>query len=95
MKDPESPTARYHREHYGKASYSDFIKPFEAGLATWDPDRWAAQFKSAGASYVVVTAKYADGYSMWPTRSATRTHRTSTRAATSWASWRSLSASRV
>jgi alpha-L-fucosidase len=68
MKDPGSPTARYHREHYGKASYSDLIKPFEAGLATWDPDRWATQFKAAGASYVVVTAKYADGYSMWPTQ---------------------------
>jgi len=67
MKDPQSPTARFHHEHYGDASYSDFIKPFVAGLAKWDPNRWATQFKSAGASYVVVTAKYADGYSMWPT----------------------------
>ncbi|MFF1820970.1 alpha-L-fucosidase [Kribbella sp. NPDC058245] len=68
MKDPESPTGVYHREHYGDAPYSDFTKQFDAGLAQWDPDRWAAQFKAAGASYIVVTAKYADGYSMWPTQ---------------------------
>ncbi|MFK4087313.1 alpha-L-fucosidase [Kribbella sp. NPDC020789] len=67
MKDPDSPTGRYHREHYGDAPYSDFTKQFDAGLAKWDPDRWASQFKAAGASYIVVTAKYADGYSMWPT----------------------------
>lgn len=67
MKDPDSPTAAFHREHYGDAPYSDFVKEFDAGLARWDPDEWAAQFKAAGASYVVVTAKYADGYSMWPT----------------------------
>ena len=67
MKDPTSPTAKFHREHYGDASYADFAKTFEAGLTKWNPDQWAAQFKAAGASYVVVTAKYADGYSMWPT----------------------------
>lgn len=68
MKDPDSPTGRYHREHYGDAPYSDFTKQFDAGLAQWNPDRWAAQFKAAGASYIVVTAKYADGYSLWPTQ---------------------------
>jgi alpha-L-fucosidase len=67
MKDPESPTGKYHREHYGNAPYSDFTKQFDAGLAKWDPNRWASEFKAAGASYIVVTAKYADGYSMWPT----------------------------
>ncbi|GAA1531359.1 alpha-L-fucosidase [Kribbella lupini] len=67
IKDPDSPTARFHREHYGDAPYSDFTRQFEAGLARWNPDQWAEQFKAAGASYVVVTAKYADGYSLWPT----------------------------
>ncbi|MET7277103.1 alpha-L-fucosidase [Kribbella sp. NPDC005582] len=67
MKDPDSPTGKYHRERYGDAPYSDFMKQFEAGLAKWDADEWASQFKAAGASYIVVTAKYADGYSMWPT----------------------------
>ncbi|MEO3787674.1 alpha-L-fucosidase [Actinocorallia sp. B10E7] len=67
MKDPSSPTAAYHRKHHGNAPYSDFVRKFEAGLAAWDPEGWAAAFQEAGASYVVITAKYADGYSMWPT----------------------------
>ncbi|GAA2724581.1 alpha-L-fucosidase [Actinocorallia aurantiaca] len=67
MKDPSSPTAVHHREHYGTAPYSDFARKFDAGLKKWDPKGWAAAFEEAGASYVVVTAKYADGYSMWPT----------------------------
>ncbi|AKU19014.1 hypothetical protein VV02_16655 [Luteipulveratus mongoliensis] len=68
MRDPSSPTAAYHRAHYGHAPYSDFTKAFDAGLADWDPDAWASTFKQTGASYVVVTAKYADGYSLWPTQ---------------------------
>jgi alpha-L-fucosidase len=68
MKDPESPTAAYHRRHYGTAPYSDFKRRFEAGLAKWDPKGWADMFAEAGASYVVITAKYADGYALWPTR---------------------------
>ncbi len=67
MKDPTSPTAAYHRAHYGNAPYSDFVREFDAGLKNWDPQAWAVTFKEAGASYVVVTAKYADGYAMWPT----------------------------
>ena len=67
MKDPSSPTAAYHRAHYGDAPYSDFARQFHAGLSRWDPAGWAATFRAAGASYVVVTAKYADGYSLWPT----------------------------
>jgi alpha-L-fucosidase len=67
MADPSSPTAAYHREHYGDAPYSDFARQFDAELARWDPAAWATTFRAAGASYVVVTAKYADGYSMWPT----------------------------
>lgn len=67
MKDPSSPTAAFHREHYGDQPYEDFVGPFEAGLAQWNPENWAQTFAEAGAGYVVVTAKYADGYSLWPT----------------------------
>ncbi|WP_157963843.1 alpha-L-fucosidase [Actinocorallia populi] len=67
MKDPSSPTAEYHRRHYGTAPYSGFAPEFEAGLEKWDPEGWAAAFHAAGASYVVITAKYADGYALWPT----------------------------
>ena len=67
MKDPDSPTGRHHAEHYGAKPYEDFAKQFEAGLAQWDADTWARTFHDAGARYVVMVAKYADGYSLWPT----------------------------
>ncbi|MFC9994982.1 alpha-L-fucosidase [Nocardia sp. NPDC127526] len=66
IKDPDSPTAAFHRATYGDATYADLAARFEAGLAEWDPDAWAEKFRSIGASYVVLTAKYADGYSLWP-----------------------------
>ena len=47
--------------------YADFAKTFEAGLTNGTRISGRLRVKAAGASYVVVTAKYADGYSMWPT----------------------------
>ncbi|MEV0247750.1 alpha-L-fucosidase [Nocardia sp. NPDC050712] len=66
IKDPDSPTAAYHRATYGTATYADIARKFEAELADWDPVAWAETFRSSGASYVVLTAKYADGYALWP-----------------------------
>ncbi|MFC9897124.1 alpha-L-fucosidase [Nocardia sp. NPDC127579] len=66
IKDPDSPAAAYHRATYGAADYADIARKFEAELAGWDPDAWAESFRAAGASYVVLTAKYADGYALWP-----------------------------
>ncbi|GIM89974.1 alpha-L-fucosidase [Paractinoplanes toevensis] len=67
MKDPASPTGRHHAEHYGTKPYEQFGKQFEAGLESWDAAAWAKTFHDAGARYVVMVAKYADGYSLWPT----------------------------
>ncbi|MEV6489327.1 alpha-L-fucosidase [Actinoplanes sp. NPDC051633] len=67
MKDRNSATGRYHTEHYGTKPYEEFAKQFEAGLARWDADEWAKTFHDTGARYVVMVAKYADGYSLWPT----------------------------
>ena len=41
MKDQDSPTGRYHAEHYGAKPYQEFGKQFEAGLAGWNADGWA------------------------------------------------------
>ena len=68
MRDPTTPTAAFHREHYGDMRYEDFRKPFVESLEQWDPDGWAAEFRNAGGHYVVLTAKYADGYCLWPSR---------------------------
>ena len=68
MRDPTTPTAAFHRERYGDRPYEDFRRPFGEGLKAWDPDGWAAEFRNAGGHYVVLTAKYADGYCLWPTK---------------------------
>jgi len=66
IKDPNSPTAKWHQQQYGNMPYEGFKKQFEDGLKDWNADAWAKDFHDAGAKYVVVTAKYADGYALWP-----------------------------
>ncbi len=68
MKDPDSPTAKHHEATYGALPYEAFMSMFEEELAGWDPDEWARLFEEAGARYVIFTAKYADGFCLWPTR---------------------------
>lgn len=67
IKDPSSPTAQYHAATYGNAPYENFKSTFERDLKDWDARAWAKQFKSYGVKYIVVTAKYHDGFSLWPT----------------------------
>jgi alpha-L-fucosidase len=68
MRDPGSPTADYHRKTYGDMPYEGFQQIFEREVATFDADNWAETFQRAGADYVVMVAKYHDGYSLWPTK---------------------------
>jgi alpha-L-fucosidase len=67
LRFPDSPAARHHRDVWGKRPYEEFAADWEAGLAEWNPDRWAAQFAASGARYVVFVTKHMDGYCMWPT----------------------------
>jgi alpha-L-fucosidase len=67
MRDPTSPTAAYHRKTYGELPYAGFQQRFEREVAGFDADDWAEAFQRAGADYVVMVAKYHDGYSLWPT----------------------------
>jgi alpha-L-fucosidase len=64
---PDSPAARYHRERYGDRPYTEFARDWRDGLATWDPEDWAQTFARCGARYVVLVAKHADGFCLWPT----------------------------
>ena len=68
MRDPGSPTAAYHKEHYGEMLYEGFKAIFEDQLKNGSADRWAETFRRAGAKYVVMVAKYHDGFSLWPTQ---------------------------
>ena len=67
LRFPKSPVARHHREVYGDREYASFVADWEAGLASWDPDEWAATFAATGARYVVLVTKHHDGYCLWPT----------------------------
>jgi alpha-L-fucosidase len=68
MRDPGSPTAEYHRKTYGDMPYEGFQQIFERELADFDAEAWAETFQRTRADYVVMVAKYHDGYSLWPTR---------------------------
>jgi alpha-L-fucosidase len=65
-----SPTQRHHRETYGDQPYEAFGEQFADGLespsATWDPNDWADLFFRAGAKYVVLNTKDADGFALYP-----------------------------
>jgi alpha-L-fucosidase len=67
LRFPDSPVAIHHREVYGDRDYRSFVVDWEAGLASWDPDEWAATFAATGARYVVLVTKHHDGYCLWPT----------------------------
>jgi alpha-L-fucosidase len=57
-------TAAYHDEHHAGAKYEGFASRFLADK--WDPDEWMKLCKSAGATYVLLTARHHDGFCLWP-----------------------------
>ncbi len=63
---PGTPSADFHRDHYGAADYAAFREPFLEGLKSWDPAAWAEAFRDAGARYVVLVTKHHDGFCLWP-----------------------------
>jgi alpha-L-fucosidase len=67
IKDPTTPSAAFHRAHYGDMPYQGFKELFAKGLEQWDPAGWARTFHDAGARYVVLVAKHHDGFCLWPT----------------------------
>jgi alpha-L-fucosidase len=63
-----SSTWRHHQETYGADfSYDGFVPRFEAASGAADLGELAGLCRAAGARYVVLTAKHADGYCLWPT----------------------------
>jgi alpha-L-fucosidase len=68
MRFPQSSVARFHAATYGEKPFREFGPEWEAGLASWDPEAWAARFAATGARYVVLVAKHMEGYCLWPTR---------------------------
>ena len=62
-----SPTAAYHKAHYGNKDYYDFATDFNRETKKWQPAQWAELFADAGARYAVLTTKHHDGFALWPT----------------------------
>jgi len=59
----------WHIEKFGPLKvfgYKDFIPMFKA--EKYDPAKWAAMFKDAGARYVALTAEHHDGFSLWDSK---------------------------
>jgi alpha-L-fucosidase len=49
-------------------SYVDYMKQLDGFSAkNYDPAKWAALFKEAGANYAVLTSKHHDGVALWNT----------------------------
>jgi alpha-L-fucosidase len=64
-----SPDFVHHRETYGDHrdfGYKDFIPHFT--MRNFDPEKWAALFKRAGAQFVVPVAEHHDGFAMYQTQ---------------------------
>lgn len=62
-----SPTWEHHRRTHGADfTYDDFIPGFDDASGGADVDAIAALAADAGAGYVVLTSKHADGFSLWP-----------------------------
>ena len=67
MRNPGSPTEKYHKEHYGADyDYYNFAPIFNKEIKKWKPDAMAAIFRDAGAKYVVLTSKHHEGFTLWP-----------------------------
>lgn len=54
------------RKHLGRAEYEKAIEGFAA--ERFDADKWIDVAESAGAEYIVFTAKHHDGFCMWDTK---------------------------
>ncbi len=67
LRFPGSTVEKHHRATYGDKPFAEFGPEWEAGLATWNPEEWAARFAATGARYVVLVAKHMEGYCLWPT----------------------------
>jgi alpha-L-fucosidase len=69
--DANDPWLQYHTKVFGRDfPYAGLADRFKAEM--FDADRWADLLARSGAKYVVHSAKYHDGFALWPSAEATR-----------------------
>lgn len=66
LSKPNGAVAKYHKEKYDDMTYYQLAKYFKAVL--FNPDDWAQLIEKSGAKYVVFTAKFHDGFCLWPNK---------------------------
>jgi alpha-L-fucosidase len=67
--DSSDPWLAYHTKVFGRDfPYSGFVDMFRAEM--FDANRWADLVARSGARYIVHTAKYHDGFALWPSKEA-------------------------
>jgi alpha-L-fucosidase len=66
----DSARIKFHKDKFGDRSYYDLAKDFKAEL--FKPDEWAKLFEKSGAKYIVLTSKHHDGYTLWPSKEASK-----------------------
>ena len=71
MNTKGNPTIEYQKEHYGDATYDDFIPKWKA--ESYNPTQWAKFAKNMGAKYMFITSKHHDGFCLWPSKYTDRT----------------------
>ena len=65
------PTQLHHVGTYGDDyPYDNFVRTFNEAAAGADLDALAGLCRSAGARYVLLSAKHHDGFALWPSRTA-------------------------
>lgn len=62
---------KYHKRNFGNMSYYQLADRFKADL--FKPKEWAELFEKSGATYIVLTSKHHDGYTLWPSAEASKT----------------------
>lgn len=60
-----SPTAAYHRRHFGERDYEELLDQWDPD--GYDPDALLERFSRWGARYAVLTTKHHDGCCLWDT----------------------------
>lgn len=59
-------TQEFHKKYFQGLEYEQFQDIFLPN--EWNPDTWMEFAKESGASYVILTTRHHDGYTLWPTR---------------------------
>ena len=67
--DENSSFWKFHERVYGRDFKYEQFAPLMKG-EMFDPEFWADLFVKSGAKYVILSAKYHDGFSLWPDRQA-------------------------